>query len=295
MRDLNYKHLHYFWVVAKEGGVNRAANKLGVAAQTISGQLSLLERSLGLALLAPAGRGLTLTEAGRTALSYADRIFNLGEQMLEALEDRPGEDALRLTVGILDALPKLAAHRLLQPVMNLGRPVRLVCYEGELDELMSDLALHRLDVVLSDRPVASGGSLRVFSHPLGEYPVSLYGIPALVSRYAQDFPERLAGAPLMLPTRTNALRGRLEQWFETHELRPQIVGEFEDSALMDTFGRQGMGLFPALTMLGPEIEAQLGAVPVGELDGVREQVFAISGERRIRHPGVEAILAAAAG
>lgn len=295
MRDLNYKHLHYFWVVAKEGGVNRAANKLGVAAQTISGQLSLLERSLGVALLAPAGRGLTLTEAGRTALSYADRIFNLGEQMLEALEDRPGEDALRLTVGILDALPKLAAHRLLQPVMNMGRPVRLVCYEGELDELMSDLALHRLDVVLSDRPVASGGSLRVFSHPLGEYPVSLYGIPALVSRYAQDFPERLAGAPLMLPTRTNALRGRLEQWFETHELRPQIVGEFEDSALMDTFGRQGMGLFPALTMLGPEIEAQLGAVPVGELDGVREQVFAISGERRIRHPGVEAILAAAAG
>lgn len=295
MRDLNYKHLHYFWVVAKEGGVNRAANKLGVAAQTISGQLSLLERSLGVALLAPAGRGLTLTEAGRTALSYADRIFNLGEQMLEALEDRPGEDALRLTVGILDALPKLTAHRLLQPVMNLGRPVRLVCYEGELDELMSDLALHRLDVVLSDRPVASGGSLRVFSHPLGEYPVSLYGIPALVSRYAQDFPERLAGAPLMLPTRTNALRGRLEQWFETHELRPQIVGEFEDSALMDTFGRQGMGLFPALTMLGPEIEAQLGAVPVGELDGVREQVFAISGERRIRHPGVEAILAAAAG
>jgi LysR family transcriptional activator of nhaA len=295
MRELNYKHLHYFWVVAKEGGVNRAANKLGVAAQTISGQLSLLERSLGVALLAPAGRGLALTEAGRTALSYADRIFNLGEQMLEALEDRPGEDALRLTVGILDALPKLAAHRLLQPVMNMGRPVRLVCYEGELDELMSDLALHRLDVVLSDRPVASGGSLRVFSHPLGEYPVSLYGIPALVSRYAQDFPERLAGAPLMLPTRTNALRGRLEQWFETHELRPQIVGEFEDSALMDTFGRQGMGLFPALTMLGPEIEAQLGAVPVGELDGVREQVFAISGERRIRHPGVEAILAAAAG
>lgn len=295
MRDLNYKHLHYFWVVAKEGGVNRAANKLGVAAQTISGQLSLLERSLGVALFAPAGRGLALTEAGRTALPYADRIFNLGEQMLEALEDRPGEDALRLTVGILDALPKLAAHRLLQPVMEMGRPVRLVCYEGELDELMSDLALHRLDVVLSDRPVASGGSLRVFSHPLGEYPVSLYGVPALVARYSGGFPESLAGAPVMLPTRTNALRGRLEQWFESHDLRPQIVGEFEDSALMDTFGRQGMGLFPALTMLGPDVEAQLGALPVGELEGVREQVFAISGERRIRHPGVEAMLAGAAG
>ncbi|MDQ5907133.1 MAG: LysR family transcriptional regulator, transcriptional activator of nhaA [Pseudomonadota bacterium] len=294
MRDLNYRHLHYFWVVAKEGGVNRAAIKLGVAAQTISGQLALLERSLGVALLAPAGRGLTLTEAGRTALSYADRIFNLGEQMLEALEDGAGETTLRLTVGILDALPKLAAHRLLQPVMGIGRPVRLSCYEGELDELMSDLALHRLDVVLSDRPVASSGSLRVFSHPLGEYPVSFYGTPALAERYGKGFPASLAGAPVMLPTRTNALRGKIEQWFEGHELRPLVVGEFEDSALMDTFGRQGMGLFPALTMLGPEIAAQLGAQSVGELEGVREQVFAISGERRIRHPCVEAILAGAA-
>lgn len=295
MADLNYKHLHYFWVVAKEGGVTRAADKLGVAAQTISGQLSLLERSLGVALFAPAGRGLALTEAGRTALSYADRIFNLGERMLEALEDSAGEGILRLTVGIQDALPKLSAHRLLQPVMALGRPVRLTCYEGELDELMSDLALHRIDVVLADRPVASSGSLRVFSHALGEYPVSLYGTPALVGQYASAFPGSLAGAPLMLPTRTNALRGKLEQWFEAQEIRPLIVGEFEDSALMDTFGRHGLGLFPALTMLGPEIEAQFGARPVGELDGVFEQVFAISGERRIRHPGVEAILAATAG
>lgn len=293
MSDLNYKHLHYFWVVAKEGGVTRAADKLGVAAQTISGQLALLERSLGVALLAPAGRGLTLTEAGRTALSYADRIFSLGEQMQEALEDSVGEGVLRLTVGILDALPKLAAHRLLQPVMALGKPVRLVCYEGELDELMSDLALHRLDVVLSDRPVASSGSLRVFSHALGEYPVSLYGVPALVKQFAEDFPASLAGAPVMLPTRTNALRGKLEQWFEAHELRPTVVGEFEDSALMDTFGRQGVGLFPALTMLEAELAAQFGVAPVGELDGVFEQVFAISGERRIRHPGVEAMLAAA--
>jgi LysR family transcriptional regulator, transcriptional activator of nhaA len=295
MADLNYKHLHYFWVVAKEGGVTRAADKLGVAAQTISGQLSLLERSLGVALFAPAGRGLALTEAGRTALSYADRIFNLGERMLEALEDSAGEGILRLTVGIQDALPKLSAHRLLQPVMALGRPVRLTCYEGELDELMSDLALHRIDVVLADRPVASSGSLRVFSHALGEYPVSLYGTPALVGQYASAFPGSLAGAPLMLPTRTNALRGKLEQWFEAQEIRPLIVGEFEDSALMDTFGRHGLGLFPALTMLGPEIEAQFGARPVGELEGVFEQVFAISGERRIRHPGVEAILAATAG
>lgn len=292
MAALNYRHLHYFWVVAKEGGVTRAADKLGVAAQTISGQVALLERALGVSLLAPAGRGLTLTEAGRTVLSYADRIFSLGEQMVEAIESSAGESRLRLTVGILDALPKLAAHRLLQPVTALGRAVRLVCYEGELDELMSDLALHRLDVVLSDRPVASSGRLRVFSHALGEYAVSLYGVPALVERFAPGFPASLAGAPLMLPTRTNALRDRLEQWFDAHELRPVIVGEFEDAALMDTFGRHGLGLFPALTMLGPEIEAQFGARPVGELAGVHQEVFAISGERRIRHPGVEAMLQA---
>lgn len=293
MRELNYRHLHYFWVVAKEGGVNRAANKIGVAAQTISGQLSLLERSLGVALFAPAGRGLALTEAGRTALSYADRIFSLGEQMLEALEDRSTEGALRLTVGILDALPKLAAHRLLQPVTRMARPVRLVCFEGEIDELMSDLALHRLDVVLSDRPVASSGSLRVFSRPLGEYAVSLYAVPELAARCQPDFPRSLAGAPLLLPTRTNALRGRLEHWFEMHDLQPRVVGEFEDAALMDTFGRQGMGLFPALTMLEADIAAQFGAIRVGELEGVREQVFAISGERRISHPGVEALVNAA--
>jgi len=288
--QLNYKHLHYFWVVAKEGGVGRAADKLGVAAQTISGQLALLERRLGVALFAPAGRGLVLTDAGRTALSYADRIFSLGEQMVEALETNAGENVLRLTVGILDALPKLTAHRLLQPVMALERPVRLVCYEGELDELMSDLALHRLDVVLADRPVASSGRLRVFSHALGEYAVSLYAVPALAERYGPGFPGSLAGAPVMLPTRTNALRGRIEQWFELQELRPSIVGEFEDAALMDTFGRHGLGLFPALTMLGAEIEAQFGARPIGELEGVHEQVFAISGERRIRHPALEVML-----
>lgn len=292
MSGFNYRHLHYFWVVAREGSITRAAAKLGVAVQTISGQLALLDRALGVSLLAPAGRGLALTEAGRTALSYADRIFSLGEQMVEALDAGASEESLRLTVGILDALPKLTAHRLLQPVMGLGKRIRLVCFEGELDELMSDLALHRLDVVLADRPVASTGSLRVFSHALGEYAVSLYAAPALAAQYANGFPGKLADAPILLPTRTNALRGRLDQWFEANELRPRIVGEFEDSALMDTFGRQGLGLFPALSMLGPEIAAQLGAQPVGELEGVREQVFAISSERRIRHPGVEAILAA---
>lgn len=292
MSALNYRHLHYFWVVAKEGGVSRAADKLGVAAQTISGQLAILERSLGVALFAPAGRGLTLTESGRLALSFADRIFSLGEKMCEELAAKASENTLRLTVGILDALPKLTAHRLLQPAVQLGRALRLVCYEGELNEMLSDLALHRLDIVLADRPVASSGNLRVFSHPLGEYPVSLYAQPELAQRFAAGFPSSLSEAPLLLPMRANALRGRIEQWLEGRNLRPTIAGEFEDAALMDIFGRHGLGLFPALTMLAPEIAAQFGARPVGELTGVKEEVFAISTERHIRHPAVEAILQA---
>lgn len=287
---LNYRHLHYFWVVAKEGSLTRAAARLGVTVQTISGQLSQLERDLGKALLAPQGRGLTLTEAGRLALGYADQIFHLGEQLQEALEDQGEQGVLRLTVGIVDAVPKLAASRLLEGVLALPQGVRLVCYEGGFDELMADLALHKLDVVLSDRPQASTTNLRVFTHPLGEYEMSLFGTPALVARYREDFPASLKGAPLLLPTRNVALRTRLEQWLEARGLRPRVVGEFEDNALLNAFGRTGLGLFPAASGLADEVAQQLQAERLGELSGVRDQFYAISNERRIRHPGVEAIL-----
>ncbi len=286
---LNFHHLRYFWVVAHEGSLTRAAERLGVAVQTISAQVSLLEQALGKSLLAPQGRRLVPTEAGRLALSYADQIFQLGERMGAALREAGTTNTLPLAVGISDALPKLIAYRLTEAVFLLPQPVRLVCREGEFDTLLAELALHRLDVVLTDRPAPHGGNLKVFSHALGEFAITLYGAPELALRYRKGFPANLDGAPLLLPTRGNALRGQIERWLETHDVAPRIVGEFEDSALLTTFGRAGIGLFPAPSVLGDEIAAQLGAEPVGLLADVSENYYAISNERRIRHPGVEAI------
>ncbi len=286
---LNYHHLRYFWVVAREGSVTRAARRLGVAVQTISVQIAQLEQSLGKALLAPQGRRLVPTEAGRLALAYADQIFHLGERMDAALRDADTGNTLRLAVGISDALPKLIAFRLMEAVFHLPQQVRLVCREGEFDTLLAELALHRLDVVLTDRPAPHGGNLKVFSHALGDFEITLFGAPALAKRYRKGFPENLDGAPMLLPTRGNALRGQIERWLENIDVSPLVVGEFEDSALLTTFGRAGLGLFPAPSVLGEDIAAQLGAEPVGVLAEVREQYYAISNERRIRHPAVEAI------
>lgn len=286
---LNHRHLHYFWVVAKEGGISRAAQRLGVAIQTISSQLKELEQALGTALFTQEGRRLVLTEAGRTTLHYADQIFLLGEQLQEALQARTAAEGLRLAVGISDALPKLIAYRLLQPAMNLPQSVRLVCHEGEFDELLADLALHKLDVVLTDRPAGSHPNLRVFSHPLGECRMGIFGTAALQASLAPGFPNSLNGAPLLLPTRDTALRGRIDAWLSARNLHPEIVGEFEDSALMMTFGRSGLGLFPAPTLLAANLEEQFLSLPVGEMEGVREQFYAISNERKIRHPAVEAL------
>jgi LysR family transcriptional regulator, transcriptional activator of nhaA len=289
-KPLNYRHLHYFWVVAKEGSVTAAAQRLGLTAQTVSAQLAALERELGRALLAPQGRRLGLTEAGRLVMGFADQIFLLGEQMEESLRQGEGEGGPRLILGVSDGVPKLIAYRLLEVVTQLPRPVRLRCYEGKFEQLLADLALHKLDLVLADRPVSPGSSLRLFSHPLGESPTLLYGTPALAERYRPGFPASLHGAPLLLPTRNNALRARLEQWLEARNLRPRILGEFEDSALLDTFGRTGLGLFPGPEVLQREMAEQFGALPVGGVEGVHEHFYAISGERRIQHPAVEAIL-----
>ncbi len=293
--DLNYRHLHYFWVAAQEGSFTAAAERLDVAVQTVSVQIGLLEQSLGAALLAPQGRRLVPTEAGRQALAYADQIFQLGERLREAVGDRSRERSLRLAVGVSDALPKLIAHRLLEPVLAMPEKLRLVCQEGDFDDLVADLALHRLDVLLTDRAAAVGGGLRVYSHPLGECEISLFGVPALAKQFRRGFPAALQGAPMLLPTRDNALRGRIEQWFAARELRPDVAGEFEDNALLMTFGRAGLGLFPAPAVLSADIRTQFGAVRVGDLAGVREQYYAISAERRIRHPAVEAIQAGARG
>ena len=292
---LNFRHLYYFWVVAKEGSVTRAAERLDVAVQTISAQLSLLEQAIGKALLAPQGRRLVLTEAGRTALAYADQIFLLGEQMQDALAASDLDQTMRLTVGISDSLPKLIASRLLEAALRLPQRVKLVCYEDNFESLLGDLSVHKLDVVLTDRPVPSGTNLRVFSHLLGESDITLFGVPALAKNFRATFPASLNGAPLLLPTRNNAIRGRIEQWLEANDLRPNVVGEFDDNALLNTFGRSGLGLFPAPSALALDVEQQFGAVPVGELPQVREQFYAISNERKIKHPAVDAILSAIPG
>ncbi len=289
---LNYRHLYYFWVVAKEGSVTRAAERLDVAVQTISAQLAMLEQSLGKALFAPQGRKLVLTEAGRVALGFADQIFLLGGQMVDALADSEIERTIRLTVGISDSLPKLISSRLLEAALSLPEKVKLVCYEDRFESLLGDLSVHKLDVVLTDRPVPHGTTLRVFSHLLGESQISLFGVAPLAGKYQLNFPRSLHGAPVLLPTRNNAIRVRLDQWFEEHEVRPEIVGEFDDNALLNTFGRSGLGLFPAPSALAKDVLEQFDAVPVGEMTRVKEQFYAISNERKIMHPAIDAILCA---
>jgi LysR family transcriptional activator of nhaA len=288
---INFRHLYYFWVVAKEGSITRAAERLGLAIQTVSTQLSLLDQSVGKAMFSQEGRRLILTEAGRIALGYADQIFLLGEQLQETLEEADS-GKIRLTVGISDSLPKLTAFRLLEATMKLSLPVRLVCYEDQFDALLADLALHKLDVVLTDRAMRSGTTLRVFSHLVGQSETIVAGAPSMAERYREGFPDSLNGAPFLLPTRNNSLRGRIDEWFELHNVRPDVVGEFEDNALLNTFGRSGAGLFFAPSVLEQEVLAQFGAVVVGKVPQVREQFYAISNERKIKHPAVEAILKA---
>jgi len=288
---MNFRHLYYFWVVAKEGSVTRAAERLGLAIQTVSTQLALLEQAIGKALFMQQGRRLVLTESGRLALAYADQIFLLGEQLQEALGEADSGKT-RLTVGISDSLPKLTAFRLLEATMHLPNPVRLVCYEDQFEALLADLALHKLDVVLTDRSVRSGTTLRVFSHLLFESETIVVGAPRLAAQWAAGFPGNLNGAPFLLPTRNNALRGRIDEWFELHNVRPDVVGEFEDNALLNTFGRRGAGLFFAPAALASDLAEQFGALLVGPVPQVREQFYAISNERKIKHPAVEAILSA---
>lgn len=292
--DINFRHLYYFWVVAKEGGITRAAERLGLAVQTISSQLTLLEQTLGKAMFTQQGRRLVLTEAGRVAMNYADQIFLLGEQMQEALNEADS-GRIRLTVGISDSLPKLSAYRMLEAATQMDRAVRLVCYEDQFEALLADLALHKLDVVLTDREVRASSALKVFSHQLFESEMVVVGTHALAERYhdGDGFPGNLNGAPFLLPARNNALRGKIDEWFIQHHVRPDVVGEFEDNALLNTFGRRGLGLFFAPAALATEVEQQFGAVRIGKVPSVREQFYVISNDRKIKHPAVEAILAAA--
>jgi len=293
MAWLNYHHLLYFWTVAREGGVTKACNKLHLAQPTISAQLKQLERALGAKLFEREGRRLVLTETGRVTLQYADEIFSLGREMQEVLAGRAVERPLPIKVGIPDFLPKLIAYRVLEPVFRLPESVQLVCTEGKLDDLYAEMAAHQIDLVISDSPATPGQRLRVFSHLLGESPVTLFGTPKLAARYRRRFPGGLDDAPLVLPTGGALLRRMLDQWFDKQNIRPRVVAEIEDGALMKTFGEAGLGLFFASSAIEREVCRQYKVRPVGRLADVSERYYAITPERRIKHPGVAAITAEA--
>lgn len=290
---LNYHHLLYFWTVAQEGSIAKACRKLHLSQPTISNQLRQLERQVGGKLFQKAGRGLKLTDLGQLTFRYANEIFTLGKELASALEGHPSEQPMLLRVGVTDAMPKLVVYRLLRPALRLPQPVRLVCREGNTNELLQQLAGHELDIVLTDSPATSQVSVRAFSHLLGQCGVSLYGAPQLARRFRTNFPESLDQAPLLMPTANTALRRALDQWFDQQELRPKIVAEFEDSALLKVFGQEGLGLFPAPSAISEEVQRQFKVMPVGTIEDVQERFFAISVERRLKHPAVIAISQAA--
>ena len=279
----SYRHLYYFWVVAKEGGISRAAARLGMAVQTVGTQVRELERSLGYALLKPAGRGLVLTEAGMAAMRQADQIFQLGEQLPSVIRDAVSLPGLRLAVGISDGLPKLVVRRLLQPVMHESN-LRLLCHEDEFEDLLGDLALHRLDLVLADRAPPANPNLKVYSHALGSSALAWYAPTSLYAAARKSFPQSLARVPVLLPTTHVAVRVRLDQWFERMSVTPNVVGEFEDSALLKTFGASGMGVFPAAELINDELIAQYKVRQVSPCDGVEEHFFLIVAEKKVQHP-----------
>ena len=285
----SYRHLYYFWVVAKEGGMAKAADRLDMAVQTISTQVRELEKSLGYELLKPAGRGVALTEAGMAAMRQAELIFQLGEKLPDVVRAAIGAPSVRLAVGISEGLAKVAVRQLLQPVMHTSN-LRLICQEDEFEDLLGDLALHRLDVVLADRPAPSNPNLKVYSHSLGSSNLSWYGPAPFLAAARKGFPQSLAKVPVLLPTSSAAVRPRIDHWFERLGIKPNIVGEFEDSALLTTFGAAGMGVFPAADLIHAELVDRYNVKRVGACDGVAEHFYAIGAHKKVLHPLVQKLL-----
>jgi len=290
MEWLNYHHLLYFWVVAREGGLGPAGQVLRLSHPTLSAQVKALEESLGEKLFTKVGRRLVLTETGRVVYRYADEIFTLGREMVDTVKGRAAGQPLRLVVGVVDSVSKLVVRRLLQPALNLPEPVRLVCREDSFERLLADLALHSLDLVISDSPVPPGSSIRAFHHLLGETGVTFFGTRRLAEAYRSGFPASLHEAPMLLPLESLTLRRALNPWFEKHGVRPRVAAEFEDSALMKAFGNDGVGVFPAPTVIEDEIVAQHDVQVIGRTEDVKERFYAISVERKLKNPAVVAIL-----
>lgn len=289
MASLNFKHLRYFWMVAKSGSIARASERLHLTPQSISGQLSEFEGVLGVELFRRAGRGLELTESGRRILGYAEQIFSLGDELLETLRDEAQTKTVTFRVGIADSVPKMVAYRLVEPSLGFEEPVKLICREGRLTTLLGDLAVHRLDMVIADRPMPDNLNVRGYDHFLGESGISIFATEAQLAKDAPEFPRMLDGAPFLLPGVEVALHARLMRWFEAERVRPRIVGEFDDTALMMAFGQAGAGYFAAPSAIEATIVRDNDVRIVGRIETVREQIYAITTERKLTHPIVSAI------
>jgi LysR family transcriptional activator of nhaA len=288
MEWINYHHLLYFWVIAREGSISRACDELRLAQPTLSGQLKALEQNLGEALFERKGRGLELTEVGKTVFSYAEKIFALGQELQDVVRGLP--KIRPLTVGIADVLPKHLAYRLLEPVRRTAEPFKLIVREGRPDRLFADLAMNMLDVVLTDTPIEPANRIKAFSHLLGESSLSFFGSSKFVLKYRKNFPQSLTDAPLLLPSDESAARKLIDQWFVDQQIKPMIVGEFADSALLQIFGDAGDGMFPAPTVLEAQLKTQCNVQLVGEIAKLKQKFYLISAEKKIKHPAVVAII-----
>ncbi len=287
--SLNYKHLRYFWMVAKTGSIAKAAEQLYLTPQSISGQLTEFSRLLGVELFRRAGRNLALTDAGKRVLSYADEIFLIGDELVEAIHDQRAKKSLSFRVGIADSVPKSVAYRLLEPALKLDESIRLICSEGRLVPLLSELAINKLDMIIADRPMPANLHVRGFNHLLGESGLTVLGASAVIKSLRGRFPECLDQAPFLLHSEDAAIRPKLDQWLASNNLHPIIKGEFDDSSLMKSFGQAGAGLFVAPTTIALDVCKQYSVKVVGHIDSVLEQIFVISTERRLTHPAVKAV------
>ena len=293
MEWLNYHHLLYFWTVGRIGSVSRASAELRLTQATVSAQLKSLEQALGEKLFHRNGRHLILTDTGKVVFRYAEEIFSLGQELMGTLKGRPQGRLARVNVGVTDIMPKLVAYRLIEPALKLKDPYRIICREGTNSELLAALAVHDIDVMLSDGPIDPAVNVKAFNHLLGECGVSLFGVPQLAAKYRAGFPRSLDGAPFLLPTSNATARRLLDEWFELKNIQPTIVAEFEDSALMKVFGQRGLGFFAASSVIAAEVQRQYGVRIIGQLEGVTERYYAISLDRKLKHPAVVAISDAA--
>jgi len=293
MSQLNLKHLRYFWVVASEGSITRASEILHLTPQTISGQLRMLEESIDNKLFQKSGRNLVLSDMGQTVFSYADEMFGLESELQDILSGRQNAQNLTFNVGVAMVVPKLIAYRVLEPVTSMQENVKLVCHEAPLVDLLAALSVHKLDLVLADAPISPTLNVKAYNHLLGESGISFFARSEDAGRYRQNFPDSLGGAPFLMPTSTSSLRRSLDQWFENRDIQPRIVAEFEDRALMKAFGEAGTGVFTSPTAVEEDVVAKYGVKVIGRSDELQERFYAISAERRIKHPAVATIAEAA--